>query len=303
MLMHPPYASPPLAPADAWATDNQRVWFDGELVAADSLHSSLTAHPLHYGDGVFECVRSYATADGGAVVFRLPEHLERMRKGAELLGISFDAAETRRAILTVLRANRLRDAHIRPFTWRCNGSIDFDVVPLSTHLLVATSPTVNCKTDSAVRLDVSTLAESMPSLKLCGVHGHSVLAKAEAKSKGFDEALLVDTQGYVVQCTGSNVFMVQDDRLVAIYHPDALPGITRDTLLTLTGAVSRKVSLAELLDAEEAILCGTAAEVRSIVCLDRRRFHGSAVATVLARMYKRVVRGEDVRHRAWLTHV
>ncbi|MGH8077287.1 MAG: aminotransferase class IV, partial [Lysobacter sp.] len=131
----------------------------------------------------------------------------------------------------------------------------------------------------------------------------SILAKREAKARGFDEALFVDERGYVVECTGANVFMVKDRRIIAVEHADALPGITRDTLIALTGAVSRAVTLDELHDADEVFVCGTAAEVTPIDALDGRRFSDNTVGRDLARLYQRVVRGEEPRYSAWLTHV
>lgn len=284
-----------------------RLWFDGALVTADSPCAPLTTHALHYGSGVFEGVRSYATADGGAAVFRLPEHLERMRKGAEILGIDFDIEQATAAVLAVLRANRLRDAYVRPLAWCGTGSIGLDVAPLCKHLMVATFPTGVHLASSNVKLGVSSWrrnpATSLPPLKLCGAYVNSILAKAEAKARGFDEALFVDEGGDVVECTGANVFMVKDGRMIAVEHADALPGITRGTLLTLTGAASRPVSLEELRDADEVFVCGTAAEVTSIAALDRREFGDNAVGCEIARMYQRVVRGEDAQHHDWLTHV
>jgi branched-chain amino acid aminotransferase len=283
-----------------------RLWFDGELVAADSLRAPLTTHALHYGSGVFEGIRCYAT-DSGAAVFRLPEHLERMRKGAEILGIDFDVAQASDAILQVLRANRCGDAYVRPLTWCGTGSIGFDVAPLSKHLMVATFPTAVHLTGARVRLGVSSWrrnpATSLPPLKLSGAYVNSILAKREAKARGFDEALFVDDRGYVVECTGANVFMVRDHRVVAVKHVDALPGITRDTLMTLTGAECRAVTLEELRDADEVFVCGTAAEATPIDALDERQFVGNAIGREIAQLYQRVVRGTDARYRTWLTDV
>lgn len=297
---------PPATTAEARSTASQ-LWFDGELVAADSPLVPLTTHALHYGSGVFEGIRSYATADGGAAVFRLPEHLERMHRGAQVLGIAFDVAEATAATLAVLRANAHRDAYIRPLAWCGTGSIGLDVAPLSKHLMVATFATGVHLTGGEVRLGVSSWrrnpATSLPPLKLCGAYVNSILAKHEAKARGFDEALFVDEHGYVVECTGANVFMVSDDRIVAVEHADALPGITRDTLIALTGAESRAVTLAELRDADEVFVCGTAAEAMPIDALDGRRFADNSVGREVARLYQRVVRGVDRRHRAWLTHV
>jgi len=298
--------SPPET-ADAARAEGPQLWFDGELVVADSLRAPLTTHALHYGSGVFEGIRSYATVDGGAAVFRLSEHLARMHKGAALLGIAFDIAEATQATLAVLRANQHRDAYVRPLTWCGTGSIGLDVASLTKHMMVATFPTGVHLTGGNVKLGVSSWrrnpATSLPPLKLCGAYVNSILAKAEAKANGFDEALFVDERGHVVECTGANVFMVTDGDIVAVEHADALPGITRDSLLTLTRATSREVTLEELRDADEVFVCGTAAEVTPIASLDGRRFDGDDVGREVARIYQRIVRGEDAQHRSWLTDV
>ena len=284
------------------------AWFDGDLVAADAPRAPLMTHALHYGSGVFEGIRCYATAAGGSAVFRLPEHLERMRRGAGLLGMPFDVAEATRAVLAVLRANRCGDAYVRPLAWCGTGSIGLDVGPQSKHLMVVAIPTsTNVHLGGGgVKLGVSSWrrnpATSLPPLKLCGAYVNSILAKADVKSRGYDEALFVDAQGMVVECSGANVFMVKDDRIVAVEHADALPGITRDTLIALTGATSREVSLKELRDADEVFVCGTAAEATSIASLEGRSLDDDSVGREVARLYQRVVRGEDPRYAGWLTH-
>lgn len=285
--------------------DVLQLWFDGELVAADTPLAPLTTHAMHYGSGVFEGIRSYATVDGGSAVFRLPEHMERMRKGCELLGIDFDIQQASDATLQVLRANKQRDAYIRPLAWCGTGSIGLDVEPLSKHLMVATFGTVVHLSGNAVKLGVSSWrrnpATSLPPLKLCGAYVNSILAKHEAKTRGFDEALFVDEAGMVVECTGANVFMVKGDNLTAVEHVDALPGITRDTVIALTGAESRAVPLAELMEADEVFVCGTAAEVTPINTLNEHHFASVKRGSEIAQLYRDVVCGVDSSHRAWLT--
>lgn len=309
------YVTTAAAPAEGAATrrepDAPRLWFDGALVAADAPQVALTTHALHYGSGVFEGIRAYATADGGSAVFRLPEHLARMRSGCELLGIPFDPVVATEATLAVLRANRdalgQRDAYVRPLAWCGSGTIGLDVGPQAKHLMVATFATAVHLAGTAVKLGVSTWrrnpASSLPPLKLCGAYVNSILAKHEAKARGFDEALFVDADGRVVECTGANVFAVHGGRITAVEHPDALAGITRDTLLQLTGATSRAVSLDELVAADEVFVCGTAAEVTPIASLDGRAYGASRIGAELAHAYRRVVRGEDRAHAHWLTRV
>jgi len=283
-----------------------RAWFDGTLVDAADARIGLSTQALHYGSGVFEGIRAYATRDGAAV-FRLPEHLERMRKGAALLGLVFDPAIATGAILATLRANGHRDAYVRPLAWAGEGDFGLDVAGHDAHFMVATTPTGVHLAGAHTRLAVSPWrrnpASSLPPLKLCGAYINSILAKAEAKARGFDEALFVDADGRVVECTGANVFMVRDDRITAIAHADALPGITRDSLIALCGAESREVTLAELRDADEVFACGTAAEVAPIAALDDRVYGDGPVARELAALYARVVRGEEPAWSPWLTAV
>nr|MBP6750808.1 aminotransferase class IV [Xanthomonadaceae bacterium] len=130
----------PAIEREAPADDVPKLWFDGELIDAGGLQSALNTHALHYGSGVFEGIRAYTTPRGTAV-FRLPEHLERMRKGAELLGMEFDVAVATEAVLKTLRANRLGDAYIRPLAWYGAGSFGLDVAGHPQHLMVATSAT------------------------------------------------------------------------------------------------------------------------------------------------------------------
>lgn len=295
---------------DARRPDMPMLWFDGELCSADTLQAPLTTHAMHYGTGVFEGIRSYATRDGSAV-FRLADHLERMRKGADLLGIGFDVEQAFEATLQTLRANGHRDAYVRPLTWLGTGAdgitVGLDVPGLSQHFMVVTLPTIVHLNGKRSRLTVSPWrrnpATSLPPLKLCGAYINSILAKRESRLRGFDEALFVDEDGMVVECTGANVFMVRNGEVTAVEHRDALPGITRDTVIALTGAQSRAVTHHELLDADEVFVCGTAAEVAPISALDRREFGDNPVTRELQALYARVVRGEESSRDAWLTTV
>src|SRR3546814_6893576 len=153
--------------------DAPKLWFDGQLIDVAAPQAPLTTHAMHYGSAVFEGIRSYATRDGAAV-FRLPEHLDRMRRGAELLGIAFDAQRAAAATLQTLRANGHRDAYIRPLAWVGAGRFGLDVTGHSPHLMVATTPTLVHLGGTRKRLTVSPWwrnpASSLPPMKLCGAY-------------------------------------------------------------------------------------------------------------------------------------
>lgn len=291
------------APVEAASPAIARVWFDGELVDADGPRAGVTTHALHYGSGVFEGIRAYATRDGAAV-FRLADHLERMRKGATLLGIAVDPDVAAEAVVRTLRANGHRDAYVRPLAWVGAGSFGLDVAGHAQHFMVATTPTPVHLGGARTRLGVSRWrrnpARALPPLKLCGGYVNSILAKREAKARGCDEALFVDDDGFVVECTGANVFAVSGDRIVAVEHADALPGITRDTLVATCGAECRPMSLAELRDADEVFVCGTAAEVTPIAALEEREYGVGPVTREIAALYARLVRGLESMPAAWL---
>lgn len=291
------------APVGVASAAVARVWFDGELVGAGEARIGVTTHALHYGSGVFEGIRAYATRDGAAV-FRLADHLERMRKGAALLGIAFDPAVATEAVMQTLRANGHRDAYVRPLAWAGAGSFGLDVADHAQHFMVATTPTPVHLDGARTRVGVSPWrrnpARALPPLKLCGGYVNSILAKREARARGYEEALFVDDDGFVVECTGANVFAVCGDRIVAVEHADALPGITRDTLVATCGAQCRPMSLAELRDADEVFVCGTAAEVAPIAALEQREYEVGPVTRELAALYARLVRGLESMPAAWL---
>jgi branched-chain amino acid aminotransferase len=186
------------------------------------------------------------------------------------------------------------------------------------HLMVATSATNLHLGGNRTRVSVSSWrrnpASSLPPLKLCGAYVNSILAKREAKNRGSDEAMFIDDSGYVVECTGANLFMVRGGEVIAIEHRDALPGITRDTLIALTGAQSRPATLQELLEADEVFACGTAAEVAPISDIEagidttirgarERRYDDNPITREIADLYARAVRGDTPQSAAWLTQV
>jgi branched-chain amino acid aminotransferase len=280
------------------------LWYNGDIVRVDEIGIHPLAHGLHYGTGVFEGIRAYATPDGAAV-FRLRDHLDRMARGCEALGIKFSISEFEAATLAVLRANRHRDAYIRPLAVYARGGLGLDVEVLGEDALVASMPWKPHLGSERVKLTHSpyrrNTAAAIPPLKLCGAYVNSILAKREATSRGFGEALFTDAQGMVVECTGENLFMVKDGRVTAVEHPDALPGITRATVIELAGAESRPVSLGELKDADEIFLTGTSAEIAQVGWLDAREFGANPVSLELRRLYQRVVTGQETSRSGWLT--
>lgn len=286
-----------------------RLWMDGRLVDPFEATASPLAPALHYGLGVFEGIRSYQTSSGPAI-FRLDAHMARMARGAEALGMPFNPEDCAQACLATLAGSGLGDAYLRPIAFYGEGSLGLDVENHRTQMMVAALPWKNHLGEAAargVRAHRSSFqrnaSKAMPPLKLCGGYVNSILAKREATRAGFEEALFVDDQGLVVEATGENVFLVKGGKVTAVAHPDALPGITRETLVELTNADSRAVNLSELLEADEVFLTGTSAEVTPLVALDNHTWAVGPVTLELRAHYLAIVRGEKKAPSQWLTRL
>lgn len=280
-----------------------KTWFDGRW--SENAPAPLLAHALHYGTGVFEGIRCYLAARGPAL-FRLDDHLERFANGARRLAMKLDLEAIRQACLDAVVENGLEEAYIRPIAFYGTGALGLDLAPLTLHVAVAALPWNSHLGARAAQFGVSACvserrrndARAIPPLKLTGAYVNSVLAKLEATRAGFDEALFVDDRGLVCEATGENVFMVRAGRVTAARHPDALPGITRRTLIELSGADEREIPLEELLQADEAFLTGTSAEVTPLAQLGDRRYGVGRVTRELQQAYAAAVRSGPDR---WLS--
>lgn len=284
-----------------------RLWKNGALVERDEARVDLLSHCLHYGTGVFEGIRCYDTGKGPAI-FQLEAHMDRFARGAEVLGMDLDMAALTQGVVDTVAASGFGDAYIRPLAFYASGGLGLDTAPLSAEVAVGVMPWTShlgAAAKAGIRVHLSSYRRnphrSLPPLKLCGGYVNSVLAKREATRLGCDEALFVDDEGRVCEATGENVFMVTGGEVVAVAHPDALPGITRSTVMALAGATEREVSLAELLQADEIFLTGTSAEVVPVSELSGRTFSKSSVTRDLQVAYDDLVHGRDKGRDTWLT--
>ena len=253
--------------------------------------------------------KASGATDHGPAIFRLDAHMTRFAAGAAALSMSVDIEKMGAAALELLRRNDQQSAYIRPISYYDRGGLSLDVDQLETRSVVATLPWTSHLGDSAQHAGVKlrtgsirrTSSQAVPPLKLTGNYVNSILAKLEATRADYDEALFTDDQGMVCEATGENVFMINNGRITAVAHPDALPGITRATVMELTGAEERSVSLDELRQADEVFLTGTSAEVAWVSKLDGRHFEKKSISLDVARLYQDVVHGRDLSHRNWLT--
>ena len=284
------------------------LWQNGRLVTREEARVDLLSHGLHYGTGVFEGIRAYEGVSGPAI-FKLEEHMARFATGAEVLGMTLDMEGLTQGVLDTVSASGFGDAYIRPLAFYARGGLGLDTAPLEPEVAVAVMPWTSHLGEGATRQGISVHVSSyrrnpqrsLPPLKLCGGYVNSILAKREAASLGFQEALFVDDEGWVCEATGENVFIVTEGRVVAVSHPDALPGITRNSVMALSGAEERPVSLEELLEADEVFLTGTSAEVVSVTRLGERIYGSAPVTRGLQLAYDDLVHGRDLSRRAWLT--
>lgn len=296
-----------------------KIWLDGKLVAWDDARIHVLTHALHYGVGVFEGIRAYK-AQGGSGVFRLREHLQRLYESAHivLLEIPFPVEKLQEACLEVLRANRLAEGYLRPIAWYGSGAMGVGAVN-PVQVAVAAWPWgaylgeegmkrgIRAKIASFARMHVNV---QMVKAKITGQYVNSFLATREASLGGYDEAILLDTEGYVAEGAGENIFIVKGGVLATPpLSSSVLGGITRDSVLRIARdqgipVAEQKFTRDTLYVADELFLTGTAAEVTPVREVDNRRIGSGSPGPVTRRLqeiYLRAVRGEEPRYREWLT--
>ena len=297
------------------------IWYDGKMVPWREATTHVLTHSLHYGMGVFEGVRAYKTAQGTAI-FRLNEHTDRLFNSAHIFGMKmpFDRATLIDAQKAAVRDNKLESGYLRPMAFYGSEAMGISAKTLSTHVIVAAWPWgaylgkealengIRVKTSSFTRHHVNI---TMCRAKASSSYTNSILAHQEAAQDGYDEALLLDVDGYVAEGSGENVFIVKKGKL---YTPDltaCLEGITRDTIIQLAAeigvpVIEKRITRDEVYCAEEAFFTGTAAEVTPIRELDRRTLGAGKrgpITTQLQAMFFDCVTGKAPKHQDWLTHI
>jgi branched-chain amino acid aminotransferase len=299
-----------------------KIWMDGELVDWRDAKIHVLTHTLHYGCGAFEGVRAYKT-DAGTAIFRLREHTERLFNSAKILRmkIPFSPQEVMDAQRAVVRENRLESGYLRPLTWI--GSEKLGVSPKGNkiHLMVAAwawgaylgedglKRGIRVKTSSYTRHHVNI---TMTQAKAVSNYSNSILANMEATEDGYDEALLLDSAGFVSEGAGENIFVVKNG---VVYTPDlsagALNGITRNTVSHICRdlglqLVEKRITRDEVYIADEAFFTGTAAEVTPIRELDRIELGAGSRGPVTEKIqaaFFDIVNGRDPKYAEWLTAV
>ena len=298
-----------------------KIWFNGELVEWRSATTHVLTHTLHYGMGVFEGVRAYETPDGPAI-FRLQDHTKRLFNSAKIVGMQlpFTEEQINRAHIDVVKANNLASCYFRPMAYYGSGKLG--VAPKQDDVQVILAAWAwgaylgEEGMRKGIRVRVSSFTRHHPNVtmikaKANGNYMNSIMANTEATRDGYDEAILLDAQGYVAEGSGENIFTVRDGVLYTPALDVALDGITRRSVIAIASdmglkVVEKRLTREELYVADEVFFTGTAAEVTPIREIDGRQIgigeRGPITAEIQQRYFD-IVQGKNPKYRDWLTYV
>ncbi|MCY4142276.1 MAG: branched-chain amino acid transaminase [Gammaproteobacteria bacterium] len=308
-------------PEPSFADRDGTIWMDGELVPWREASTHVLTHTLHYGVGVFEGVRAYSTPTGPSI-FRLEDHTRRLFDSAKILRmeIPFDFEELCEAQKTTFRANGLQEGYLRPLAFLGSEAMGLRAQGLSVHVSIASWPWPDYmdpeSREKGLRVQTSSYTRHHVNISMCkakavGHYINSILALSEAIDGGYDEALLLDNEGYVAEGTGENVFLVKNGVIHTPELTSCLDGITRNTIMVFAQelgiqVIERRITRDEFYIADEAFFTGTAAEVLPIAQIDGRTIGTGSRGPIthkLQAMYLDVVRGKSPNHEEWRTPV
>jgi branched-chain amino acid aminotransferase len=298
------------------------LWMNGELVEYEKATIHFLTPALHYGVGVFEGIRSYATERGPAV-FRLREHIQRLVNSSKILGFKefpYSVDELVEAVRLTVSANGYDECYIRPLVYLSDGgwnlNVDGGIAGVGIAVWEWNNYLGEKALDMGIRANITSFTRHHPNVmmtkaKITGNYANSVLAKTESVRYGFDEAIMLDPQGYVAECTGENLFLVRDGKVFTPPTAPVLEGITRDTVTTLLSelgydAIEVPVSRDQLYIADEVFVCGTAAECIALREIDYRVIGEGKmgpVARAVQKSFHAAIRGEHPRSEEWLDYV
>ncbi|MBI5074176.1 MAG: branched-chain amino acid transaminase [Nitrospirae bacterium] len=300
---------------------SDKIWMDGKLVDWDKAQVHVLTHTLHYGLGMFEGIRCYKT-DKGSAIFRLDEHVDRLFASAHIFNIEipFSKKEIRDAIIKTVKVNKLKECYIRPLVYIGYGAMGLYPKGNPISVAIAAWPwgayLGDEGIDRGIRIQVSSFTRhhvnsSMTRAKVCGYYVNSQIAKKEAIAGGFDEALLLDPEGYVSEGSGENIFIVRDGQIKTTPLTTILEGITRDSIMRIARdnkipVVEERFTRDEIYIADEAFFTGTAAEVTPIREIDNRKIGTGSrgrITKKLQSVFFDVVKGKNRKYDSWLTRI
>lgn len=297
------------------------IWYDGKLVPWRDATTHVLTHSLHYGLSVFEGVRAYNT-DIGTAIFRLQDHTKRLFNSAHIyqMEMPYDQDAINAAQLEVVRNNKLESCYIRPLVFYGSEKMGVSPKGAKVHIAIAAWPWGAYLGEEAlqqgIRVKISSYARqhvnvTMPRAKVASTYANSIIANAEALDHGYDEAILLDTDGFVAEGSGENIFIVKDGFLCEPEIASALTGITRSTIHALAAdlgipLLTKRLTRDDLYIADEAFFTGTAAEVTPIREVDRRVIGAGSRGPITEKLQKAffdVVNGKNPKYHHWLSKV
>ncbi|MEN9836029.1 MAG: branched chain amino acid aminotransferase [Pseudomonadota bacterium] len=303
--------------------DSKVIWMDGELVPFDAAKVHVLSHSLHYGSAAFEGIRAYETSSGRTAIFRAEEHMERFRRSTRIFGseVPFSNSALTEATATLIRANGFKSCYIRPLSYIGHETRGLKLPKTPhVHVAIATWQWGKYLGDQALQKGIKAciasfrrpdVSSSLPWAKLSGNYLNSIMARREAALAGYDEAILLDQQGFVAEGSGENIFIVENGALLTPLTGAILPGITRDAIISLARSLGLSVSEQpltrnRLYEADEVFFTGTAAEVTPVTSIDGRPIASGLPGPVslrLASSYEAAVKGELTDFGHWLSFV
>jgi branched-chain amino acid aminotransferase len=302
--------------------ESKFIWKNGALVPFEQATLHFLTPALHYGAAVFEGIRSYNTPKGPAI-FRLREHVERLFDSARVLGFRefpWSVDDLVKAHKDTVRANGFTDCYVRPLLYLDGGGWNLNVDSGKPSLMIAVWEWNNYLGDEAlakgIRANISSFTRhhpnvSMTKAKIAGNYANSILAKTESQRLGFEEAIMLDPQGYIAECTGENLFVVRDGKVITPSTAPVLEGITRHSIYTIARdlgyeVVEQPVSRDQLYIADEVFVCGTAAECIGLSEIDFRTIGNGKTGPITKKIqdvYHEAIRGKVKKYEAWCDYV
>jgi branched-chain amino acid aminotransferase len=292
------------------------IWFNGKFVRWQQAKIHILTHALHYGSGVFEGIRCYKTKNGPAV-FRLKEHIERLFNSAKFLEmkIPFSKKEIQKAILELIKLNKVEECYIRPIVFYGHGKMGLNPKGAEINCAVILWPwgkylkdKVKVKISKFIRLHPQSVVSSA---KVCGYYVNSIFATFDAEKDKFDESILLDYRGFVAEGSAENIFIVKNKKLLTPKLGSILPGITRDSIIKIAKdikieIIERDISVKELKNCDEAFFTGTAAEITPIYQINKKIINKGEIGEItkiLQEKFYQIVHGGYKKYKNWLTYV
>ena len=300
----------------------EKIWLDGKLIAWEEAKVHVLSHGLHYGTGYFEGIRCYQLANGTSAVFRLREHMQRLADSGKILGfpLPYSVEQLEKATLEVIRANNLKECYIRPLAFLGLGDLGVYAPNNPVNVCIAVwswgaylgdeglKNGIRAKVSSYTRHHVNVM---MTKSKTTGNYVNSVLAKAEVKKAGYDEAIMLDAEGYISEASGENIFIVRGGKIKTTPLTSILPGITRDSIMTIARdrgfeVIEERFTRDELYIADEAFFTGTAAELTPVREVDDRTIGSGSRGPITAEIQQAffdIIKGRTEKYAKWLALV